>query len=67
MILFQIEKLILNNITKISFQMEIKKNESAIMFEKNERMRLETAVTSTTSTLLDMEDRLVIIFMIIVL
>ena len=37
--------------------MEIKKNESAIMFEKNERMRLETAVTSTTSTLLDMEDR----------
>ena len=51
------KKLILNNITKISFQMEIKKNESAIMFEKNERMRLETAVTSTTSSLLDMEDR----------
>ena len=37
--------------------MEIKKNESAIMFEKNERMRLETAVTGATNQLFDVEER----------
>ena len=39
--------------------MEIKKNESAILFEKNERMRLENAVTSATNQLLDVEERYV--------
>ena len=37
--------------------MEIKKNESAIVFERNERMRLETSVTSATSKLFDIEER----------
>ena len=41
--------------------MEIKKNESAILFEKNERMRLENAVTSATNQLLDVEERYVFI------
>ena len=39
--------------------MEIKKNESAILFEKNERMRLENAVASATNQLLDVEERYV--------
>ena len=39
--------------------MEIKKNESAILFEKNERMRLENAVTTVTNQLLDVEERYV--------
>ena len=39
--------------------MEIKKNESAILFEKNERMRLENAVTGATNQLLDVEERYV--------
>ena len=37
--------------------MELKKNESAIMVERNERMRLDTAVTDTTSKLFDIEER----------
>ena len=41
----------------LHFQMEIKKTESAVMIERNERMRLEAAVTAATTTLFDVDER----------
>ena len=44
-------------VLSISLQMELKKNESAVMVERNERMRLEAAVTNSTVKLVDLEER----------